>query len=751
LFHGQLPTQYVLLLLQNHINHTVAFVRECFLLLNTAIVTTRTTSSESFSQLCNTVTRTAVGVLTDPVLLATLSTPLESEAEGDQKDLMRLAEPEDEAVAVVNERDALLRAGISLLLAIVRRAKFVLRIVRPKRVFLCRLLAVETLDHITITRLLFVLKQLALLDDTGAYSTSVVSSAVSSRLSSASSPLRDSSVASHASSAMDSNWRSLTLVYVLLASCDPKGMGMCVAAAEFLKESCALPPSLRSGGGGSKAAASSCEFNDLLNDALGCGGCGMGRLLNSASAEVFADTFNAPQKRAADVNWGRKQRVRLYRYLKNKYLGYNKKDATGTQQLVVDDDADHHFEDDDLFIGNIFLRSYIEGDGDFLNEWTPEMYSELINALFEELVLLDRRKSGYSGTGSVGPLPSPPSQPPSLSQPSTSSGSSCAAEPWEVQVLILKALARLVPSNCADVKIRTEFYQSLLAPRRRSMLSEVDQVRGILSLELFVAVLSVPETRSVNTAACRDFLEEKGLRALADSLVRMCSPAFQQILQTVEMFGPRRRSNPSTQNMARVLLYRSTDVLSILARQQEAGIRAIIKNPEVVTALIELASRQIITQYADIDAASVCLSCLGELCHHDELRALVVNAGGLLSLLDTVAFCPAEELDKAPRTESQVTDERSESDVSDAEDGEVDDTNSEKPNNADKTSSGANGERAPDEVEEAHQRVPSRFFGAIRSAALVLRACLGPKNASSPSLPTQVLCQLLTPSFVRVG
>ncbi|KAE9034425.1 hypothetical protein PR003_g10155 [Phytophthora rubi] len=757
LFHGQLPTQYVLLLLRDHINHSPAFVRECFLLLNTAIITTRNTPSESFNELCTAVTRTIVGVLADPVLLATLSTPLESEEEADPDDSFRcLAEPEEDAVSVVNERDALIRAGVSLLMAIVRRVKFVLRLVRPKRMFLCRLLAVETLDHVTITRLLFLLKQLALLDDSGDYYTSVGSGGISNRLSSASSPSFHSSVASHTSSTTDnSNWRSLTLVYVLLASCDPKGMGMCVAAAEFLKE-CTLLPSSQRGAvvlKGTHSSSPSNEVNELLNEALGFGACGMGRLLHSVSAEVFAETFNSPQKRAADVNWGRKQRVRLYRYLKHKYLGSGESEPSTSWNTFVDDDTDHRYEDDDLFIGNIFLRSYIEGDGKFLNEWTPEMYNELINALFEELVVLGRRKSGYIGTGSVGPLPSPPQQP-SLSQSSMSSGGSCAAEPWEVQVLILKALARLVPTHCAEVKIKADFYDSLLAPLRRSMLSEVDQIRGILSLDLFVALLSVPEARSVNTAACRLFLEEKGLKALADALERMRSPAFQQLLQTVEVFGPRRRSNSSNQNMARVLLYRSTDVLSLLAKQDEPGIQAITKNPEVVTALLELASRPVIMQYADIDAASVCLSCLGGLCHYDELRALVVAAGGLLSLIDTVAFCPAEELEKSPTAESPVRDDQSDSDTSDVDvdDAEVGQNDGEGDAKVEKisTEGGSVGGDASNKSPEEVQRVPSRFFGAIRSAALVLRACLGPKTAPTPSLPTQVLYQLLTPSFVRV-
>ncbi|CAI5744281.1 unnamed protein product [Peronospora destructor] len=680
LFHGQFPTQCVLLLLRDRMNHSPGFARECFLLLNIAIITARNTPSESFNRLCTTVARTTMDVLVDPVLLAAGSTPLNLDDEVDLHNFMRLAEPEDEAVAVVNKCDRLVRAGTSLLLAIMRCAKFVTRLLHPKRMFLCRLLAVETLDHVTITRLLFMIKQLALLDINDDSGIPPESATISSRLSPASS---HSLSASHADFVTISNWRSLTLVYALLASCDPKGMGMCVATAEFLQECCAQPPSCGRGGRSipidTQMMISSCGFSAILNDALGFGGCGMGRLLHFASAEMFTNIFNASQKRAADVNWGQKQRVRLYWYLKFKYLGYREKKSTASWNSFIDDDSDHHYEDDDLFIGNIFLRSYIEGDGVFLNEWTPEMYSELINALFEELEAVVCRKPGYVSAGSVGLSPSPPQQP-SLSQ-SSSSGSSCAAEPWEIQVLILKALARLVPSRCAQVKIKTEFYESLLTPLRRSMLSEGDQLRGILSLELFV----------------------KGLRALANFLERMRSPAYQQALQMVEVFGPRQRSNPSAQNMARVLLYRVTDVLSIVAKQETTGIQAITKNPEVVSALIELVSRQIIVKYANVDAATVCLSCLGGFCHYDEARALVVNSGGIMSLLDIIAFCPAE---------SQITGQRSASATSGAGDGQEESTKDEETQDRKKIDIECNGISSS---VEAVQTVPSRFLARFEA------------------------------------
>lgn len=739
LFQDHVPTQCVQLLLRDHRKHSPALVRECFLFLHAAITTTRDAPSKNFNELCTTMAQTIVSVLADPILVATFAGALESKSDNALDGIACLVKPENEAGFVVNERDALIRAGISLLLALARRGKFVLRLVRLKRLFLCRLLAVETLDHVTITRLLLMLEQLALLDGKIANNSSIALKGVSNFVPSASLPL-------HSSLSTDSNWRSLTLVYVLLASCDPEGMGMCVAAAEFLQKCCALYTN-SSGESDLNQSLSPNQLNDLLDEALGCNGCGITRLLLSSSAEAFADIFNAPETRAADVKWGRKQRVRLYRHLKLKYLGSGEPSWCNN----VDNAVDHTYKDDDLLIGNIYLREYIKGGGEFLSEWTPEMYGELISALLEKLVQLGRRNSAFTieiGSGKVGPTPLP-NQQLSLSQTSSNS-SSCAAESWEVQVLILKALARLVPSHGANVVLADEVYETLLAPLRRSMLSEIDQVRGILSLELIVAVLSYSETRSVNLAACRLFLEEKGLSVMADALERMRTPAFQHMLQDVEVFSPHHRINPGQMNTARVLLYRATDVLSILVRQQTAGIHAIAKNPNVVTALIELSSRPCIMQSANVDTASVCLNCLGGLCHYDELRTLVLNAGGLLSLVDTVAFCPAEEPYKAANVVSQDIGERSESATMNIADGHREGANVILPTMRSTDGSFASASEKISERRNDRQRIPSRFFGAIRSAALVLRACLGPTNLPTSSLSSHVLCQLLTPSFVQV-
>lgn len=691
-FHGQLPVQNILAALANHCNESPAFLREAFQLLNTAIVTTRNAPSDNFNRLSTTLVRAVVDVLTDPAFIANLSSrrleDSDSEAEGssgDDSDEDDSADSDGAQIFVKNSNDAVVRTGVTLLLSITTRSKFTLLLVRSKRMFLCRLLALETLDHVTITRILTLLKKVAVLDGSRTSSFTIP-------------PKRGAATTTTTLKApLDGNWKSLALVYVLFASCDPKGMGMCVAAAEFLKENCISR--VRS--------SSSSEFNKLLNEALGFSGRGMGQLLESATPKAFTEVFNAHEKRAADVNWGRRQRLRLYRYLRNKYIATtyeqqgNQRDSQSDGAVLMPEphangavDGEYYQDEDDIFVGNIFLRSYIEGDGEFLNEWTPEMYSNLINALFTRLSDLGRTKS-INADGSA----------PSSVGPSTLRGP--YAEPWEVQVLILKALVRLIPSRCSSIDIRREYYESLLIPMKRTLLGEADQIRGILALELVLAILAgpvAPETSSgVNVSTCIAFLSDKGLAVIGEALERMLNPSFQELLK----FSAR-----GIHNMARVLLYRVTDVVTALTGHT-AGIAAIQRNPVVVTALLQLSSRHTITTYSE-DAATVCLSCVAGLCHSEAMRSLVVGAGGLLFFLDTCAFCPAEEAVTA--------------------------TGSARPEDDGDAIAGSTPEHRP-----------SRFISAVRSAALALRSCLDDKGADEKAaLPLLVLKQLLTPSFIRV-
>ncbi|KAJ0405565.1 hypothetical protein P43SY_009614 [Pythium insidiosum] len=296
------------------------------------------------------------------------------------------------------------RAGITVLQAIIRRAKHTLLLIRPKRVFICPEFLKEN----------YAMK---------------VSSADTDEISN---PPSSTTSSLAASSILSRNGTGAN------------GKG-------------SAPSSLTRG----KDKKS--EFKKLLNDAVGFDGCGIGTLLDTCDTAQFCAIFNSDNVRAADVLWGRRQRVMLFRYLKRTFVASS---VAATNQIeedeaVVDPDLQGSDEAiDDVFVGNIFLRSYIEGDGQFLNEWKPPMYQTLISALFYRLIELSRSKSSYNmGAELHGPRPG-----------------SLEVEPWEVQVLILKALVKLLPSHCAAVEMTTEFYDTLLLPLRRSLLGETDQI-----------------------------------------------------------------------------------------------------------------------------------------------------------------------------------------------------------------------------------------------------------------------------------
>ncbi|TMW55894.1 hypothetical protein Poli38472_008542 [Pythium oligandrum] len=681
ILHGQLPIRQVIAMLGDHSKFSVVFIRECFLLLNTAIMTTRNAQSASLNRLNTLVVNAVVDVLSDSFLIGSLSR-LSATNESEEV----LADFDEEEVHVRNPSDGLVRAGVSVLQAILRRAKYTLQLIRPKRVFICRLLAVETLDHVTVNRILLILKQLAQLEESSL------------------SPVVSASIHAPTKPAVDANWKSLALVYILIASCDPRGRGMCLSSADFLKEHYAdAQASIVINGSrngktvsGPSSAKKRSEFTQLLDDAVGFEGCGMGSLLSSYDAAAFCKVFNAEETKAADVLWGQRHRSVLFGYLKRKFASTgeenNHSENNGEDEVYSERSA---LEADDLFVGNIFLRSFIEGDGAFLNYWSPDTYKALIHALFARLIDLSRTKSVFGVN-------------------KKSSLSSANTEPWEIQMLILKALVKLLPTHGSSTEIKSDYYEALLLPLRRSLLGETDQVRGTLAIELMIAVLSVPEEKSNNSMLCREYLEAKGLNLLGEALEKMLNPAYQQLLKADE--------DPTSSNSgsARALLYRITDLLTTLTGQQE-GIAAIVKNPRAITPLLDLSSRHTIMQFSE-DAASVGLSCLANLCRYEELRALIVNAGGLLVLIDTCVFCPIEDVAHSPSIGSGSDDGTA--------DGIV-----------------------------VVQREPSRFTAAVRAAAITLRVCLSEQELSDSEQPPkspgssssyQVMKQLLTPSFLRI-
>lgn len=718
---GQLPTCHVLELLHDHALYSPAFIRECFLLLNTAIMTTLNAPSDILNRTSTLEATAVVDVLSNSVLIASLSRPPSSwdnrRDSAQHEDMNPAYDFDEEPVHVRNVSDGLIRAGVSVLQAIIRRAKYTLQIVRPKRVFICRLLAVETLDHVTVGRILAILKQLAHLETSPA------------------------SIQSMGSSKVDANWKSLALVYILIASCDPNGRGMSRAAAAFLQENyfpAVSPPPITTTTTASSAMASpkplprtplakasrstssdasapdhqstKSELKELLNDALGFNGCGMGPLLECCDAEVFCEIFNADEKRSADVLWGSRQRARLFRYLKRKFVATSSPQSAMSNQaedndfavVSASDTSDHgvddDFQDEDIFVGNIFLKSYVEGDGEFLTHWTPEMYRTLVHALFARLTDLGRTKSVFGVNDS---------------HQYHRSSSRTASEPWEIQVLILKALVRLLPTHCATVDFSSEFFETLMLPLRRTLLGKSDQIRSSLALELIVTLLQLPEETTANAVLCRKFLADRGLATISEALEKMLNPSYQQLLTA------------ASTTEARTLLSRATQVLTTLCTGME-GVRAIEKNPGVISALLSLSSRQIIASYA-ADAASECLLCLMKLCQYDELHAVLVGAGGLLQLIDVCAFCPiGSDLTEPVRPRRPIDTDENE----------------------------ANNDVAGDEIgvdDEARSLTKlSPVSATVRDAASTLQVCLRDSDGGEAVAAIQVLKQLLTPSFVRI-
>jgi hypothetical protein len=710
---GQLPTRYVLDLLRDHAKYSPAFIRECFLLLSTAIMTTRNAPSESLNQVSVLVATAVVDVLSDSTLIGSLSRSSNSRSikSNIEDDMDPAFDFDEEQVQVRNGSDGLVRAGVSVLQAIIRRFKFTLQIVRPKRVFICRLLAVETLDHVTIGRILTILKQLAQLDATSVLPTHATNGLMS--------PGQAHSASKFST---DANWKSLALVYILVACCDPNGKCMSEAAAEFLKEnySVAAAESLPKAPSAHKTASHmrkspeiprekkvKSEFKLLLDEAVGFDGCGIGSLLGSSDPALFCEVFNADEKRSADVWWGCRQRSKLFKYLKRKFVASgganNQADEYDAVMVGVDGDSDEGATDtidDEIFVGNIFLRSYVEGDGEFLNEWTEDMFRALIDALFVRLTDLSRTRSVFGASEAY--------------QASSSRLTHSSVEPWQVQELILKALVRLLPTHCATVEVKADWFETLLLPLRRSLLGEPDQIRGSLALELMIALLHVPETTSTNASICRKFLSDFGLATIGEALEKMMNPAYQRLLKA--------SGEASTLNVARTLLSRVTDLLTTLSAEEE-GVQALKKNPIVISGLLELSSKQNITMHS-AEAAATSLFCISKLCQHDELLGVMIGAGGLLQLIEVCAFCPVGSDLVEPSPPSRPND------------GE--DSN--------------NAVLSDDEEEKQRAIILSLppAAAAVRAAATTLLSCLFDSEGVELVAPVQVLKQLLTPSLVRV-
>lgn len=605
-FHGQLPMRLILNLLGDHENQPLRFVRECLMLLNTAFMTTRNAPSEALNRSTTSITLAVLNVLSSPNISRRLSgdhrafddTTVEEQRYWDtmlQSDL-----EEDKDVVVHNDCDGLVRAGISVLLSIIRRAKYALHLIRPKRDSLSRLLALETLDRVTVTRILTILRQLTLVRTHKDQ------------------PEERQALVGYCSDC-DVKWKPTTLVYLLIASCDPKGAGMCLMSAEFLKENHMELGRIMTN------ALSHCDidnapqesaFRDLLHSAVGYHGCGMAQLLMCSSPRDFMDIFNAEDTRAADVKWGKKFRVLFFNYLKGRYSPF--KSISEIDQSTLAKQAEETCRD--IYIGEVFVRSFLEEDGRMLTKWDTERYCDLIVALFDRLAEL--------------------SSPKSLAGPSsdlTSSGS--YMQPWEEQVLIERAILKLLKTSCMNISITEGHCELLSLPFQRSLLAYSDQMRGLTSLEIFRLLLSSfshgphDELNRTNQQICRDYMEKEGFFVLGQALERMTSPAYQNLLR----LSAKKVLEAGESNTIRMLLCHTFDIL-LTTMVSPTSSYILEENTHAITVVLRFTTRTFIQSNLSSSLLYICRK-LSELCHYSKLRSEIVKAGGLVILVDTCAFC----------------------------------------------------------------------------------------------------------------
>nr|CCA24599.1 conserved hypothetical protein [Albugo laibachii Nc14] len=613
IFHGQLPMRLVLNLLGDHENQSLRFLQECLLLLNIAFMTTRNVPSEELNRSTTSITLAVINVLSSSSIarrlhdnhraLTNATAQHEHQFSKRQKMLQSDLEDDDD-VLVRNDCDGLVRAGITVLLSIVRRAKYTLVLIHPKRDYLSRLLALETLDHVTVTRILTIFRQLSL-----------VGTSTDQLMENASSITNGSNL----------KWKSTTFVYLLIASCDPKGDGMCLMSAEFLKENYVDLGRIITNTLSDEKCTGSQEtsFKNLLHAAVGYNGCGMAQLLACRSSKDFVNVFNAEETRTADVMWDTKLRLRLFEYLKGKYSPFVQetklpvpvpKQEQSTAAKQCDEGCRH------LYIGEVFVRAYLEENGEMLTEWTTERYRDLIAALFDRLAELSSQKFV-------------------LDPCRDSISSESYLQSWEEQVMIEKTILKLLKTSCRDISILERDCELLSLPFHRSLLAYSDQLRGLTSLEIFQLLMNSfgdgPQEKynRINQQICRDYMGKEGLLILGQALDRMTSPGYQHLLK----LSARKALEAQESNTIRMLMCHTFDLL-LTTMILPTSYCIVEENTHVIEVVLKFATRSFIQSNLSSSLLYICRK-LTDICHYSRLRSQIVEAGGLLILTDACAFC----------------------------------------------------------------------------------------------------------------
>ncbi|ETV91885.1 hypothetical protein, variant 1 [Aphanomyces invadans] len=357
-------------------------------------------------------------------------------------------------------------------------------------------------------------------------------------------------------------------------------------------------------------------FQTTLRNAVGHDGCGLHLVL--ADPTVLAAIFNADSVQAADVLWGATLRHRLFSSLHQEY--YTVVSDGGLcrrlSNTVQKSDSGEFFDaqpdsstDLDICVGHLFLRSFVEQEGSFRTTWTDAMYRTTIDALLQQL--MKSRGSFVAANNDVD-------------------------DPMEVQVLVLRALRYLLPRGGHNVPMDARVLEVLLSPLKRSLLSEVDQARGGVGLQLLAHVMTPPNVNASHALA----VVESSFALLQDVVDKTLQPRYVQFVREQVADPPQHHVD-----VAMTLVTAFFELLVVVASHDPG---AFDRRPSLLSKLFAYLS--------DVPScpqlAFAALHCVSRLCQVSSVLPpmVLVDGGGVVFLSHLLATTPS-----SPETSAVVT------------------------------------------------------------------------------------------------
>ncbi|RHY32580.1 hypothetical protein DYB32_002418 [Aphanomyces invadans] len=357
-------------------------------------------------------------------------------------------------------------------------------------------------------------------------------------------------------------------------------------------------------------------FQTTLRNAVGHDGCGLHLVLPDPT--VLAAIFNADSVQAADVLWGATLRHRLFSSLHQEYYTVVSDDGLRRRlsNTVQKSDSGEFFDaqpdsstDLDICVGHLFLRSFVEQEGSFRTTWTDAMYRTTIDALLQQLV--KSRGSFVAANNDVD-------------------------DPMEVQVLVLRALRYLLPRGGDNVPMDSRVLEVLLSPLKRSLLSEVDQARGGVGLQLLAHVMTPPNVNASHALA----VVESSFALLQDVVDKTLQPRYVQFVREQVADPPQHHVD-----VAMTLVTAFFELLVVVASHDPG---AFDRRPSLLSKLFAYLSDVPLCP----QLAFAALHCVSRLCQVSSVLPpmVLVDGGGVVFLCHLLATTPS-----SPETSAVVT------------------------------------------------------------------------------------------------